>query len=328
MSKRITVIGGGSWGTALAMVLARAGQRVALVTHSEAQAETLNSERQNRAYLPDIMFPERLQATGDLQRALDGAEACVLALPCSAVPSVLPALAGDYPVIVACKGLNPETLQRPDQLLESAIARSRIVLLSGPSFALEVARGQPTAITMASDDIAMAAHAASFFDDTNFRIYTCDDVIGVAMGGALKNVIAIAAGIAEGLGLGHNSMAAVVTRGLSEMARIACAVGGRNETLMGLSGIGDLVLTCTGALSRNRRLGMLLAEGLDVATAEQRIGQAVEGVRTADAVDRLARQVALDVPLMQSVAQVLRGDMAIAEAVCTLMNRPERREFE
>lgn len=328
MSKRIAVIGGGSWGTALAMVLARAGQQVWLVTHTAAQADTLNGERQNRAYLPDIMFPDMLQATGNLQQALDGVNACVLALPCSAVPDVLPALDGDYPVIAACKGLNPDTLQRTDQLLEPSIARSRIALLSGPSFALEVARGQPTAITMASDDITVAAYAASFFDDTNFRIYTCDDVIGVAMGGALKNVIAIASGIAEGLGLGHNSVAAAVTRGLSEMARIACAVGGRNETLMGLSGIGDLVLTCTGALSRNRRLGIMLAEGLDVAAAEQRIGQAVEGVRTADAVDRLARKMALDVPLMQSVAQVLRGDMAIADAVQALMNRPERREFE
>jgi len=328
MSKRIAVVGGGSWGTALAMVLARAGQQVWLVTHEQAQADALNREGQNRDYLPGIMFPGTLHATADLKQAVSGVEACVLALPCSAVLSVLPALHGNYPVIAACKGLNPDTLQRTDQLLETFIARSRIALLSGPSFALEVARGQPTAITMASDDISVAAHAASFFDDTNFRIYTSDDVIGVAMGGALKNVIAIAAGIAEGLGLGHNSMAAAVTRGLSEMARLACAAGGRNETLMGLSGIGDLVLTCTGALSRNRRLGIMLAEGLDVAAAERRIGQAVEGVRTADAVDHLARKMGLDVPLMQSVAQVLRGDMLIADAVQALMNRPERREFE
>lgn len=323
----IAVIGAGSWGTALGMVLARAGQRVWLVTHNEAHATLINQERRNRAYLPDITLPDTLQATSNPRLALAHAAACVLALPCAAVPDILPLLHGDYPVIAACKGLNPDTLERTDQMLARNIPRTRIALLSGPSFALEVAHGQPTAITMASEDITLASRAAALFNDTNFRIYTSDDVIGVAMGGALKNVIAIAAGVAEGLGLGHNSMAAVVTRGLAEMARLATAVGGRQETLMGLSGIGDLVLTCTGALSRNRRLGIMLAEGCPREQAEQRIGQAVEGVRTAYAAEKLARKLAIEIPLMQSVARVLRGEMDIAQAVRSLMQRPERTEF-
>lgn len=325
----IAVIGAGSWGTALAMVLSRTGRKVRLVTRTEEEAEKLNEERQNKLYLPDIPFPESLWSGADYDWALHQVVAVVVAVPCSSLVDVLPRLSSSkVPVICASKGIDPMGLKRTDEMMAEHIDLDRILLLSGPSFALEVARGQPTAITMASSDIRLAEKTATLFDDTNFRIYTNDDLVGVALGGALKNVIAIAAGVAEGLRLGHNSVSAAVTRGLAEMARLSCACGGRHETLMGLSGLGDLVLTCTGSLSRNRRLGMLLAEGMTPKEAQLSIQQAVEGVRTAEAVDRLALSLGIEVPLMQAVARVLRGELDIREAVTELMSRPERREFE
>ncbi len=328
-SEPIAVIGAGSWGTALAMVLSRTGRRVRLVARTQEEARQLNEERQNSSYLPDIPFPASLHASADYDSALHQAAAVVVAVPCPALKDVLPRLSDSkVPVICASKGIDPVSLKRTDEMMAEHIDMDRLLLLSGPSFALEVARGQPTAITMASSDIRLAERAASFFDDTNFRIYTNDDMVGVALGGALKNVVAIAAGVAEGLGLGHNSVSAAVTRGLAEMARLSCACGGRHETLMGLSGLGDLVLTCTGSLSRNRRLGMMLAEGMTPDDAQQRIGQAVEGVRTAEAVEGLALSLGIEVPLMQAVARVLRGELDIRHAVTELMSRPERREFE
>jgi len=326
--ENVCVLGAGSWGTALAMVLARSGKRhVCLYTRDAAHAAAINHSRENSRYLPGMTLPANIHVTSDVDEAITAIDACVYALPCIAVDDYLPLLAdGDYPVIAACKGLHPQTLQRSDQMLAQYIARTRIAVLSGPSFAHEVAMDQPTAITMAAEHIELAHVAASFFDNTNFRIYLSDDVVGVAMGGALKNVIAIAAGMADGLGFGHNSVAAAVTRGLSEMARLTVACGGRQETLMGLSGLGDLVLTCTGALSRNRRFGMALARGDSVAQAQAEIGQVVEGIRTAHAVDQLAGRLALELPLMQSIHRVLIGELNIQEGLMRLMSRPERPE--
>lgn len=323
----MAVLGAGSWGTALAMVLARSGREVRLWGRDPQRAAEMRQRRENSRYLPGIRFPASLVPTSDIDQALADISACVVALPCSAAGSMLGHLGGNYPVIAACKGLHPETLARSDEMLAAHIERQRIALLSGPSFAAEVARGQPTAITMAAMDLDHAATAASFFDDTNFRIYLSDDLIGVALGGALKNVVAIAAGMAVGLKLGHNSVAAVVTRGLAEISRLSVASGGRAETSMGLSGLGDLVLTCTGSLSRNRRFGQAVAAGKGIGEAIDEIGQVVEGVRTAEAVDRLAGSLGIEVPLMQSVHYVLSGRMSIHEAVQSLMSRPERPEF-
>ncbi len=326
--QHVCVLGAGSWGTALAMVLARSGTRhVCLYTRDAAHADAINQHRENSRYLPGITLPGNIRVTSHIEAAIDSIDACVYAMPCVAVDDYLPLLSnGDYPVIAACKGLHPQSLQRSDEMLAQYIADSRIAILSGPSFAHEVAMNQPTAITMAAATIERACVAAAFFDDTNFRIYLSDDVIGVAMGGALKNVIAIAAGMADGLGFGHNSVAAAVTRGLSEMARLTVACGGRQETLMGLSGLGDLVLTCTGALSRNRRFGMALARGADIKQAQAEIGQVVEGIRTAQAVDQLAGRLALELPLMQSIHRVLTGELNIQDGLMRLMSRPERPE--
>jgi len=323
----VAVLGAGSWGTALAMVMARSGREVRLLARDAATAAAMESARENVRYLPCVRFPDSLHVSADTDAVLQDIAACVVALPCSAAESYLPLLVGKYPVIAACKGLHPQSLLRTDEILANHIPADRIAILSGPSFAEEVARGQPTAITMAAQSLTQASAAGAFFDDTNFRVYLSDDVVGVAMGGALKNVVAIAAGIAAGLGLGHNSVAAVVTRGLAEMARLSTACGGRAETSMGLSGLGDLVLTCTGSLSRNRRFGMAIAHGKDAAAARQSIGQVVEGVRTAEAVDLLAKKLGVDVPLMQSVHEVLSGRLGIKDAVGTLMSRPERPEF-
>lgn len=325
----VCVLGAGSWGTALALVLARHGREVRLYARNAEAAATMQRQRQNARYLPGIELPPSLIVTADMAAALQGAHATVVAVPCAAAADVLKRLtpAAKGPVIAAFKGLAPDSLERSDQLLSRFVGAERMAILSGPSFALEVARGLPTAITMAAATIARAEAAAAFFDDTNFRIYTSNDPIGVALGGALKNVIAIAAGAADGLGLGHNSVAAVVTRGLAEMARICQASGGRAETLMGLSGLGDLVLTCTGDLSRNRRFGQALAAGMDAAAAQAQVGQTVEGVRTAAAACRLAADLGLEVPLMQAVHQVLSGKIGLQEAVSKLLSRPERAEF-
>lgn len=326
--QQVCVLGAGSWGTALALVLARSGARdVWLVARNSDQAEAIAASRENSRYLSGIKLPENIHVTADLAQATASIDACVYALPCAAVDDYLPLLKqGAYPVIAACKGLHPESLIRTDEMLARHIDASRIALLSGPSFAIEVARGQPTAITMAAPSLALASQAAAYFDDTNFRIYLSDDLVGVAMGGALKNVIAIAAGMADGLGFGHNSVAAAVTRGLAEMARLACACGGKTETLMGLSGLGDLVLTCTGELSRNRQFGIAIAEGRSCEEAIAQVGQVVEGVRTARAVEQLAGRLQVELPLMQSIHRVLIGELDINMAVAALMARPERPE--
>ncbi|MDQ6986287.1 MAG: NAD(P)H-dependent glycerol-3-phosphate dehydrogenase [Mariprofundaceae bacterium] len=324
----VCVIGAGSWGTALAMVLARHGRPVQLLGRDADTANTMQQTRCNAAYLADIRFPDSLTVHPFSETALRNSAAVVVATPSSAAESILPLTAAcSGPVIAAFKGLNPDTFERTDSLLLRHVGRERAALLSGPSFAVEVARGLPTAITMAASDISLAAQAAAFFDDTSFRIYSSDDMIGVALGGALKNVIAIAAGIAAGLQIGHNAEAALVTRGLAELMRLAEACGARRETLMGLSGLGDLVLTCTGDLSRNRRLGVALAEGLSVGMAKARIGQVAEGIRTARAVHLLAAEKNVDAPLMDTVYQVVTGRLDAAAAVDSLMARPERSEL-
>lgn len=329
MTGAVCVIGAGSWGTALAMVLARHGREVRLLARDASRAGAMQQARCNQDYLPGIDFPASLRVTDSADDALHQTAAVVVATPCSAAESVLPAVAAgcNGPVIAAFKGLDPISFERSDELLLRHVGKERAAILSGPSFAQEVAHGLPTAITMAASSEELARCAGAFFDDTAFRIYSSDDMAGVALGGALKNVIAIAAGVAAGLKLGHNAEAALVTRGLAELMRLAEAAGARRETLMGLSGLGDLVLTCTGELSRNRRLGIALAEGLDPGAAQERIGQVAEGVRTAAAVHAMATALQVDVPLMEAVHLVLQQKLDAADAAQQLMTRPERSEF-
>ena len=327
MISPVCVLGAGSWGTALAIVLARHGTPVVLLASTQEKARHMQAARENSDYLPGIELPESLRASADPDEAT-GAAALVVALPCKAFESVLPVFSEHHPrlVIGASKGIHPGTLERPDQLLARLMGGANIALLSGPSFASEVARGLPTAITMAAADEGIAREAASLFSDSSFRAYTSSDVTGVALGGALKNVIAIAAGIAVGLELGHNASAALVTRGLAEICRLAEAEGAKRETLMGLSGLGDLVLTCTGSLSRNRKLGAALANGVDLPSAQAQLGQVAEGVRTAQAASRMADSHCVDAPIINAVNDVIEGRLSALEAVHHLMVRPGRSE--
>jgi len=283
--------------------------------------------RENSRYLPDLRFPDSLSVTADVSTALHGADVVILAVPCRAMQQYLPLLADTaIPVIGVCKGLHPETLERTDEILARFLGVERVILLSGPSFAVEVARGLPAAVTMAAAAESYARQAAEIFDRSNLRIYTSDDLIGVSLGGALKNVIAIAAGVADGLKLGHNALAALITRGLAEIMRLAIASGGRESTMMGLSGLGDLILTCTGDLSRNRRLGLLLAGGLDINGAKEEIGQVVEGVRTAEAAYQMSRNMGQDAPIITAVYHLVLGRITAIEAVESLLHRSEKSE--
>ncbi|MDQ6950102.1 MAG: NAD(P)H-dependent glycerol-3-phosphate dehydrogenase [Mariprofundales bacterium] len=328
-SALVSVIGGGSWGTALAIALARAGHPVALVVRDHAQADAINRTQRNARYLPQIPLPKNIIATANSASELAASALIIYALPCAILAQTLPKLAPlNAPVIAACKGLDQASGQRVDTMLLTALGATRSLLLSGPSFADEVAANKPTAITLAATDLHTALDAARFFAESNLRIYPHDDLTGVALGGALKNIIAIAAGIAQGLNLGHNAMAALVTRGIAEITRLAVACGARRETLHGLSGLGDLVLTCNGGQSRNRRLGEALAHGKSLIEARSAIGQVVEGERTAQMAQHLAQQHHIDVPIIASVCAVLSGTSNASQALQQLMARPTKAEFE
>lgn len=323
----VAVLGAGSWGTALAMVLSRCGREVRLFERSDALAREMQQQRQNSHFLSGIIFPGSLSVTADYDKALNGTAATVLAVPCSAADSVLSNISGySMPVIAACKGLNPDSLERVDELLIRHVGIERTVLLSGPSFARDSAEGLPTAITMAAADLTLACQCVELFDDPTFRIYTSTDLAGVALGGALKNVIAIAAGIASGLNLGHSAIAALITRGIAEISRLAVACGGKPETMSGLSGLGDLVLTCTGELSRNRKMGIALAQGMSVDEARSHVGQVVEGEKTAIAACRLAEQHGIEMPISETVRSVLEEKIRLDQAVSQLLNRPKKSE--
>ncbi|MDX8388103.1 MAG: NAD(P)H-dependent glycerol-3-phosphate dehydrogenase [Ghiorsea sp.] len=329
--QRVLVWGAGSWGTALAIVLAKHGRHVDLVSFDRTTANTLESDRENTTYLPNTPFPESLHIIGQdsaaLASCLEQTHATVLAVPCAAAEDVLNKLKPyTHPIIAACKGINPETGERVDELLIRQVGKDRSAILSGPSFAAEVAAGKPTAITLAAFDIKLADTLSALFDDANFRIYTSSDLVGVALGGSLKNIIAIAAGIAEGMQLGHNAMAALVTRGIAEITRLTVACGGQTETMSGLSGLGDLLLTCTGDLSRNRKMGMALASGMSVDAARKHVGQVVEGEKTAAAAVLLAKRYDIDMPITQMVHAVLSGSISSERAVEFLLARPERTE--
>jgi glycerol-3-phosphate dehydrogenase (NAD(P)+) len=319
---RIAILGAGSWGTALAIDLGHAGHHVRLWGRDPELVASMASMRANTEYLPDVPLHDAVEPTDSIPHALDGADFLVVAVPSHGVRHVLTLAAAAVPpgaiVVSATKGIEGESLLRMSEVLEAE--------LSGPSFALEVARQRPTAVSVASRDSTTAARLQKEFRGRYLRLYVTDDVAGVEVGGAVKNVIAIAAGAAEGLGLGHNAMAALITRGLAEMSRLACAIGGRRETLGGLSGLGDLVLTCTGDLSRNRRVGMALGRGrhLDEILAGMRM--VAEGVRTTGAALALGARHGVELPIAAQMADVLGGRRAPQEALEELMLRRQRAE--
>ena len=327
---KLAVLGAGAWGTAISIRLAQRHE-VTLWTRDREFATELAAQRVNRRYLAELRLPDSVRISAVLADALARCELILVATTTAGLRPILQQLAAAdvaVPTVWLCKGFDSATLQLPHQVaaaeLPAEIPRG---VLSGPSFAAEVARGLPTALTLASRDADFAARVARELHDPALRIYSSDDVMGVEVAGALKNVMAIAAGISDGIGLGHNARAALITRGLAEITRLGLKLGGRLETFMGLAGAGDLVLTCTGDLSRNRRVGLSLARGDALDQVLRDLGHVAEGVYTARAVSRLARELAVEMPIVRAVCRVLDENVPVRVAVQELLQRDSRPEY-
>lgn len=328
----IAVLGAGSWGTALALLLARNGRPVRLWGRNKTIMLAAAQQQRNPRYLSDLVLPAGLEPTNDLAYAVSAARDILVTVPTNAFRSVLqsakPLLRADARVLWATKGLEQDTCCLLHQVVADVLGNTMpMAVISGPSFANEVAHGLPTAVTVASLDAIFAQDIVRAFHSGTFRAYTSDDVVGVEIGGALKNVLAIAAGISDGLGFGANARCALVTRGLAEMVRLGVALGGRRETLMGLSGLGDLILTCTDDQSRNRRLGLTLGQGKPLQQALQSFNQIVEGVQTAREVHELARHHGVGMPIVDQVHAVLYKNLAPRDAVSLLLERAQKPEI-
>lgn len=331
--KRIAVIGAGSWGTALAIVAARAGHEVQLWSRNEAVVEQINRDRVNPTYLPAARFSDSVRATKDIAEVIKGTELVILAAPSHATRGLLETMARrlrpETILVSATKGIEIETGKRISQIAAEVIpeaCRPRFVCLSGPSFAKEVVENHPTAVVAASEDREAARIVQAEMSFENLRIYTNDDVVGTELGGSVKNVMAIAAGMVAGLGFGSNSVAALITRGLAELTRLALREGAKAETLMGLAGMGDLVLTCTGSLSRNRFVGQELGKGRSLDEITAGMYEVAEGVKTTRAVKRLADRVGVNMPITNEVHAVLYEGKPARAAANELMTRPLRDE--
>jgi glycerol-3-phosphate dehydrogenase (NAD(P)+) len=332
----IAIIGAGAWGTSLTIVLGRKGtHRVRLWAHEAEVVESISRRRVNEKFLPGHLIPEPVVVSSDLEKVVEGAGILVSVMPsqhCRAVfERMRPLLPPDILVISATKGLEEGSLLRMSEVIRRVMKRESIAIgaLSGPSFAQEVARGDPTAITIASQDSDLLRTVQQDFSDPRFRVYTNGDVVGVELGGALKNIIAIAAGICDGLGLGHNSVAALITRGLAEMTRLVIACGGRADTMAGLAGLGDLVLTCTGGLSRNRSVGAELGRGKKLPDIVSNMhGMVAEGVFTTTAAMGLAHARGVEMPIAQQMYAILHEGKSPREAMEQLMSRSGKSESE
>jgi glycerol-3-phosphate dehydrogenase (NAD(P)+) len=327
------VLGAGSWGTALAVHLASHGHHVKLWGRDPALVREMRSRRANPTYLPDVVFPDSVTAISSVDEALAGVEFVVCAVPSHGLREVVrqasPHVPGGAIVVSATKGLEVDTLRRMSEVIAEELGSARpIAVLSGPSFALEVANRLPTALLVASADAAAAGRVQESFRGRLFRLYVTGDVPGVEIGGAMKNTIAIAAGVVESLGLGHNALAALITRGLAEISRLACALGGERDTLSGLSGLGDLVLTCTGSLSRNRHVGLELGRGRSLPDILAGMRMVAEGVRTTSAALALGSRHGIELPIAAQMSEVLSGRKTPHAAVEELMLRPQRAEPE
>jgi glycerol-3-phosphate dehydrogenase (NAD(P)+) len=323
----IGVVGGGAWGTALACLARRAGRRVTLWSRDAAISQAISTERANPVYLPGIPLDAGIEAAADLE-ALAACDVLLLVCPAQAVRALAQRLPGDSPVVICAKGIEASSGLLMPEVLEQVQPNRRVALLSGPSFAEEAARGLPTAVSIATWEPTLGQSLAGSLAAGAFRPYWTHDVLGVALGGAVKNVLAIAAGIVEGRGLGYNAAAALATRGFAEMARLGLAMGAELETLTGLAGLGDLVLTCHGPLSRNRSLGLALGKGTTLADYMQGRRQVVEGEATAPAVLARAARLGIEMPICAAVDAILHRGADLDQAIRGLLARPLRREGE
>ena len=328
---KITILGAGAWGTALALSLADRNE-VLLWGRNPKVMQQMASERVNADYLPGFNLPPQIQVSADFDMALRHVEDTGLLIIASTVAGLRPLLQQCLPyhlkqVVWLCKGFEEGSKLLPHQVVQEVLGDQVLAgVLSGPSFAQEVARGLPCALTIASTSPALCLQVVTAVHANAMRVYSSDDVVGVEVGGAVKNILAIATGIADGLGLGLNARAALITRGLAEISRLSAALGGRSETLMGLSGVGDLILTCTGDLSRNRRVGLALAQGKSLAVIVQELGHVAEGVRCAQTVKSLATRLDLDMPIAAAVAEVLFDGIAADEMIQQLLARDAKQE--
>jgi glycerol-3-phosphate dehydrogenase (NAD(P)+) len=327
------ILGAGAWGTALARVLAERGEPTRLWSWQAAHVDAMRSERVNRAFLPGFSLPALVEPSASLEHTLRAANTVLLVVPTAAFRVTLedarPFLEPNATLVIATKGIEPGSLMLLTEVVEAVlgtVARDHTVVLSGPSFAKEVALGLPTSLVAAAHAAELATLVQQQLSSDHFRVYAGDDPIGVQVGGALKNVIAIAAGACDGLGFGYNTRAALITRGLAEVARLALAKGGHALTLAGLAGLGDLVLTCTGELSRNRTLGYELGRGAALPDALAGLGHVAEGVVTADSAYHLAERLAVDLPICSEVYRVLFEQKPVSEAVRAVLSRPLKRE--
>jgi glycerol-3-phosphate dehydrogenase (NAD(P)+) len=327
----VAVLGAGSWGTALAAVLARNGATATLWGRDAAAIAQIAATRRNARYLPDLQLPEQLRVSADLGASVRSADVVLIVTPSHAFAGLLdkaaPHVRAGAGLAWATKGFDPATGCFLHEIAAERLPDAPAAIVTGPSFAREVAQGLPTAVTVHSASAAFAQAVAGLLHATHFRAYTGSDMIGAELGGAMKNVLAVATGVADGMKLGLNARAGMITRGLNEMLRLGAAIGAKAETLMGLAGLGDLVLTCTGDLSRNRRLGLALGRGVPLAEAVAEIGQVVESVETVDTIMRLANRHGLDLPIAQGVQRVLHEEITPAEALRQLLAREQKPEY-
>ncbi len=327
----ITIIGAGAWGTALAISLSTS-HRVTLWARKAAQIQAMQVTHYNQHYLPDILLPANIELSSDFAASLVAADLVIIAVPTAALRSTLEQIAlsqRSLGVVWVCKGFEAQSAKLPHQVAAEVLPEGfQYGVLSGPSFAQEVARGFPTALTLASANEEFARSTAQALHHAYLRIYVSNDMAGVEVGGAVKNVLAIASGICDGLGLGLNARAALLTRGLAEITRLGLKLGGRSETLSGLSGVGDLILTCTGDLSRNRQVGLLMVQRHDLPEILRRLGHVAEGVYTVREVHQLAQSLGVAMPICEAVYRILYENIPPAEMVTTLLNRAPNLEFD
>ena len=328
--KKIGVIGAGSWGTALAVTLSDKGHSVRIWDLDREHLDAMSKDRENKKYLPGVSFSDRLQTAEDIKTVTEDADLILFSVPAqhfrSAFKNALPYLKPEMILVNVAKGIEQKTLKRLSEIASESLPEAKYVVLSGPSHAEEVGIKLPTTVSVASEDLKLAEEVQDIFITDRFRVYTTTDVIGLELGGALKNIIALGAGISDGMGFGDNAKAALMTRGIVEMTRLGVALGAKPETFAGLAGVGDLIVTCTSMHSRNRRCGIMIGEGLDPKEATKRVGMVVEGMFTAEAAYELAKKVNVEMPITEQIYKAINGQTDPRDAVNCLMTRERKGE--
>jgi len=332
MSQNIAVIGAGSWGTALSVSLSSSGHKVRIWDVNEEHLKELSEHRENIRYLPEVKFPDGIEIAYTVEEAINGADIVLFSAPAqhfrSALDGAIPYLKPEMTLVNVAKGIEQKSLKRLSEIAFEKLPSAKYVVLSGPSHAEEVGRAMPTTLVAASEELELAEYIQDVFMSDRLRIYTNSDVIGVELGGALKNIIALGAGVSDGMGYGDNAKAALMTRGITEISRLGVKLGANLGTFSGLTGIGDLIVTCTSMHSRNRRCGIMIGEGMKPAEATQKVGMVVEGIYTTEAAYQLAQKVGVEMPITEEIYKVINEGKDAREAVTSLMTRQKKHETE